>query len=314
MRTVLIVNHKEKACGVHQYGEDIYNSLAKSKYTFKYAECSNEEELKRAVDQYHPRAILYNFYPYTMSWLCKDITTHYANLMQFGIFHEVTNEAADRLNGELFDYWLCPDPTLKTNNHYAIKTKRLIPHYINHFKEPELPTIGSFGFGYRDKGFEQIVRVVNDEFDEAIINLHIPRSDVVGTKIWSRDHPYWLERKLRKMVKKGITLNITTNFMNKQELLDFLAKNTTNCFFYDVKKYKGISSVIDSALAVHRPIAVTKCGMFRHLFSETSIFIEDNTLKSIIKRGKTPLLKFYAEWSEKQFILNYERILDQVLT
>jgi hypothetical protein len=229
-----------------------------------------------------------------------------------GIFHEVTQEGADNAKNNLFDYWLCPDPTLKTINPCCIKTKRLIPHYINHFKEPEIPTIGSFGFGYHGKGFDRIVKVVNDEFDEAIINLHIPRSDVVGTHIWSRDHPYWLERKLRKLTKKGITLNITSNFLDKQGLLDFLAKNMINCFFYDTDKYKGISSVIDSALAVHRPIALTKCKMFRHLFNEP-IFIEKNCLKDIIEAGILPLRNYYALWSEKQFILNYERILDSIL-
>ena len=312
MKSILIVNHKEKQCGIHQYGEDLFNTLKKSKYTFYRAECSDKEDFDDALIYYLPNVIIYNYYPFTMPWLTKEITQR-IKIPQLAIFHEVTQESADNCHTNMFDYMLCPDPTLKTTNPICIKTKRLIPSYQSKIKaEPN--TIGSFGFGYHGKGFDSIVKQVNLEFDEATINLHIPRSDVVGKHIWSRDHPYWLERKLKKLTKPGITLNITHDFLDKKGLLDFLAGNSINCFFYDTDKYKGISSVIDSALAVHRPIALTHCKMFRHLFTEPSIFIENNTLKNIIGNGLYPLRKYYARWSEKQFILDYEKILDSVLS
>ncbi len=54
--------------------------------------------------------------------------------------------------------------------------------------------------------------------------------------------------------------------------------------------------------------------MFRHVSSASpSICIEDSSLKQIIGNGIAPLLPFYGEWGEPSFILDYERILDQVL-
>lgn len=54
--------------------------------------------------------------------------------------------------------------------------------------------------------------------------------------------------------------------------------------------------------------------MFRHVSSASpSICIEDSSLKQIIDNGIAPLVPFYCEWSEPNFILDYERILDKVL-
>jgi len=60
-------------------------------------------------------------------------------------------------------------------------------------------------------------------------------------------------------------------------------------------------------------MAITKCGMFRHVYSATpSICIENSSLTRIIENGVTPLEPFYEEWTEANFILDYERILNEV--
>jgi hypothetical protein len=97
-------------------------------------------------------------------------------------------------------------------------------------------------------------------------------------------------------------------------MLDFLAGNTVNIFLYDVHKNRGLSSVIDWALAAHRPIVINKCGMFRHIYNaKPSICIEDSSLKDIIKNGITPLIPFYNEWTPEKFIQRYENIIKEVL-
>lgn len=319
---VVIINSKEKNCGIHQYGEDIYNALRKStRITFSYVECSNRFEVLRAMMRPGVNAVIYNYYPTLMPYVEENLTRTQqrgidaCNVKQLGIMHEVTQYDADNATQALFDYWLCPDPTLLETNPIIKRTRRLIPNYYNTYKIPEIPTIGSFGFGFADKGFLRIIDKVQDEFDEAIINLHIPRHYAIGNSFFSRHNPDRLERALHKRVSKPkVKLNITHDFLDKLSLLNFLASNSINCFFYDVSKNKGISSVIDSALAVQRPIAVNKCGMFRHLYDEPRIFIEDNSLKEIIERGISPLTKFVGAWNEKSFIRDYERILEGVLT
>ncbi len=310
---ILIVSHAEKQCGIHQYGLNILETLQKSSlYSFAYAECSNEEHLNQAVLRTSPSAIIYNYYPVTMPWLSAQVTRGY-RVPQLGFMHEVTQEEADKATQELFDYHLCPDPTLVENNPFVFKTRRLIPPYINSQDIPEILTVGSFGFGIGDKGFERLVDTVQREFDRARIVLNLPFNDIVDKQ--GKLHALATTERCRSVLSKpGIKLIIKHDFLSKKRLLDFLAANTLNAFFYDPHKQLGISSTIEHALAVQRPLAITRCGMFRHVSSASpSICIEDSSLKQIIDNGIAPLVPFYCEWSEPNFILDYERILDKVL-
>lgn len=311
--TILVVSHKQKSCGIYQYGVNITRALQKSvRYSFVYVECSNEQELEQHITQNNPSAIIYNYYPATMPWLNSQITRKY-KVVQLGIMHEVTQEEADKATQEMFDYHLCPDPTLVENNPYVFKTRRLIIPYINSTYLPDTITIGSFGFGFSDKGFEKLIETVQKEFGKARVILHIPFNDIVDPK--GKLHALDTAKRCRSLVKKSnIELIINHDFLELHQLLDFLASNTLNAFFYEHQKHRGISSCIEHALAVQRPIAITKCGMFRHVWNASpSIFIDDCSLTEIINNGIAPLVPFYNEWSEDNFILDYERILDKIL-
>jgi len=74
--------------------------------------------------------------------------------------------------------------------------------------------------------------------------------------------------------KDGVKLVTSHEFLEKEQLLDFLAQNTLNAFFYDRCEGRGISSAIENALAVHRPIAITRSNMFRHVLSENPSITE----------------------------------------
>jgi SAM-dependent methyltransferase len=311
--TILIVNHREEHCGIHQYGVNISEALQKSsRYAFAYAECSSAEELHQAVLRTNPSAIIYNYHSPTMPWLSSETTRRY-KVPQLGMMHEVTQEEADKATQELFSYHLCPDPTLIENQPYVFKTRRLIPPYLNYKFVPEVVTIGTFGFGSGDKGFERVIHTVQHEFDEARIVMNIPFNDFVPKNI-QEDVIERVEFSRQRLVKPGIEVVVTHDFLSRRQLLDFLASNTLNAFFYNPGKDLGISSTIEHALAVQRPIAITKCEMFRHVTSiSPSICIEDASLKQIIENGVAPLVPFYNEWSEPNFILDYERILDRVL-
>ena len=111
-------------CGINQYGINISNVLRQSShYNFIYQECNNKEDLNDAVRQHEPKAIIYNYYPHTMPWLNPQVTKLYS-FPQLGIMHEVTQDAADSATNELFDFHLCPDPTLVENNPIIFKIKR----------------------------------------------------------------------------------------------------------------------------------------------------------------------------------------------
>src|SRR5438094_3457697 len=111
-----------------------------------------------------------------MPWLNRGITSRIP-LPQLGLMHEVTQERADQATRDMFDFHLCPDPTLIERNPAVIRTPRLIQPYLNYNALPDIPTIGSFGFGIADKGFQKLVDRVQEEFDEARIRIQMPFND-----------------------------------------------------------------------------------------------------------------------------------------
>ncbi|MFM9910178.1 MAG: hypothetical protein ACKVOW_12550, partial [Chitinophagaceae bacterium] len=218
----------------------------------------------------------------------------------------------EKLSNSLFDFYLAPDPTLLLKNPFVYKTGRLIPQYQNLFPLPAKTTIGSFGFGTPKKGFEKIVDLVQAEFDEAFIRFNIPFAEF-GDK--DGTNARLIAEKCKELLKKpGIELVITHDFLEKKSMLDFLAQNTINVFLYEDKGGRGLSSTIDNALAVKRPVAVSNSIMFRHLFDvKPSVCVSRNSLKNIISNGFAPLEKHFEDYSEENILWEYERIINSVL-
>ena len=216
------------------------------------------------------------------------------------------------MGNSIFDFYIAPDPTLLLKNPFVYKTGRLIPHYQNNFPLPEKITIGSFGFGTPRKGFEKIVQQVQNEFDQAVIRFNIPSADF-GDKFGKNAKA--IEANCRRLIRKpGISLNVTHDFLEDSAMLDFLAHNSINAFFYEDTGNRGLSSAVDSAMAVKRPIAVSGSPMFRHVLdTQPSICIEQNNLKKINANGFAPLQQHAVEWTEENLLWEYERILDAVL-
>lgn len=312
--TVLFVSHPEEACGVHQFGRNVSAVLSGSqRYDFAFREISTEKQLAELIQKEAPAAVIYNYHPSSMSWI-KPRFTSQQHGPQVGILHEVTQGVADTIDNSLFDYYIAPDPTLVLRNPIVFKTGRLVPQAKpGNRLLPQTPTIGSFGFGTRGKGFLRVVRQVVEEYDHAIIRLHIPFSafaDATG------DEAHAIADQCRAVISKpGIELLVTHDFLSQEALVGFLQSNTVNAFFYENLQNRGLSSVIDFALAAERPIAVTRSSMFRHLFAVSpSIFIEDRPLRQIVDDGFAPLRQLRDEWSDINLCWDYERIIARILS
>ena len=277
------------------------------------------DDLRSAISQHHPAAIIYNYYPSTLPWLREKIVHKtYKPLNkdilvpQIGIMHEVTQEKADLADTELFDYHIAPDPTLLLKNPIVYKTGRLIPQYQNRFPIPDIPVIGSFGFATANKGFEDVVRAVDTEFDKAMIRFNIPSADF-GDKDGNNAKRI-LEACRQLITKPGITLDVSHEFLSKPQVLDFLAQNTLNVFLYQDKRGRGISSTTDYALAVNRPVAISDSIMFRHLHHvKPSIIYPKSSLKEILSHGTNAVSTLLQEWDGRNLVWEYDRIIDSVL-
>jgi len=302
---VLFINHKPSQCGVYQFGKNTGTVLSLSKkVNFKYIECANIPEFVDIVKN-HPetKGIIFNHHPVPMPWVNLALMKNYPNIKFFLIMHDFQMVIPGVPT-------IHPDPTVKETE-LDIPIGRLV---VNTEPLPisVLPnTIGTFGFGFYHKGLPELVDIVNQQFNEVNIRMHIPFStfgDADGRLAKET------AQKCISKAKSGISVEINHEYMGEKELLYWLASNTINIFNY--MEYpamsNGLSSVIDWALAAHRPIGVSRCKMFRHILNaQPSICIEDKGIKDIIRDGIKPILPFIERWQPVNLIKDYERIVDE---
>ena len=307
MKNILIINHKFKNCGVYQYGLRTANILKKSqKYNFIHVEVENLFEYDNAINLYNPFAIIYNNHLHIMPWLSFNVINQYKNIIHIGIIHE-----GDGYKHYNYDYAIDQDST-SPDRHNIFSVPRPLIKHKNNIIEPNILTINSFGFGFSDKGFDRIINLVQSQYDAAIINLHIthahygvPKQEILNLCDYCHS----------QIKNKNIILNITNNFLNEDDLLKFLSSSTINVFLYngDTHTNRGLSSVIDYALSVDKPIAISNSNMFRHLANITpSICVNNRSLLDIINSGTKPLEEIKQKFSSNEFIKKYEYIIDEI--
>lgn len=309
---VLFVSYEEKQCGVYQYGKNVFNVLTESqKYQFQYAGVKNLEEIDSHVNNSNCEAIIFNYHPLTLRFINPHMPRRYRQV-NIALMHEMTQAEADKMPDRFFQHYVMGDPTLVENNPAIFKTGRLIIPYTNTKNVPDIVTIGTFGFSVGSKGYQRLIDVVQNEFDEAIIRIHIPSNGIVDAN-GSVAHRH-IRKCQRRIKKPGIRIQASHEFLDRGAMLDFLAGNTLNAFLYDYLKIAGISSSPDHAMAVRRPMVITKSIMFRHLQSlYPPITIEDSSLREIIRNGVEPFSHLYHLWNEDNIRAEYENILDKTL-
>ncbi len=333
MKKILFVNCKGEKCGVYQYGSNFYQAIIEiDKFSFEYIDCEKSEHLLEKIRQFNPDLIIYNYHAPLLPFITKDFLNQIYGPIHVCLAHELSDKEMGKIDGSFFDFYIFADPSLNTTNSRVFKIGRILPHYQNNFPVPTKPVIGSYGFGSQIKGYDVLIDLVQEEFDEAIVNINIPSNSFFdpegrfATQLSSQLH--------KKVKKNGIQLNITHEFFSEQQLLDFLAKNSVNVFMYNPSKIiHGISSAVDFALAVHRPIALTKSTLFKHLFDlqpsvvvdyKRSFFskfwdwikgsrISYTSLREIIKIGLKPLENIHTNWTVKNFQAEFVQIIDKIL-
>lgn len=306
MKSVLIVSHKQDQCGVFQYGYNTAKLLIDSKkYAFTLVPTAGLGDLVRAVKDYNPCAIIYNYHVSTLGWLNSTTYTRFPGIKHLVIHHEPHQPVPEGHNGIISQ-----DPTEPEDSGKYAALRPLHP-FSALPPENNIPTIGSFGFGMAGKGFDRLVSRVCDEFSEANVRINIPFAffgDAHG-----RHAMDWAKRSYAALTNPNVTLQVTHHWMDTNELLAFLASNDLNAFLYD-DMGRGVSSVLDFAISARRPLAITRSTMFRHVWSEfPDLTIEQNTLSSIMNLGVGPVAALYDKWQQPNFIANYERIIDDSL-
>jgi len=270
---VLFLNHKQSRCGIYSYGNRLWNIWKKSSENIiRYKEISSLEEYNNIIFEYD--IIIYNYHCMTMPWLGSDnINTNVKNI---GIWHEGpiniqftrVIDVSNRIPRPIFENI----PAMIEN------TNQEIINFLNYSKE-EVPVIGSFGFGFDSKGFDKIITNVCQTFDKAIIKLVITVSEF-------GDADGSIVRRINQaccnlVTNPNIELKIINDYLSDNDILYFLNKNSINVFLYKEENNRGLSSVIDFAFSVHKPICISNSYMFRHIYSD-NISINNKTIKECI--------------------------------
>jgi hypothetical protein len=320
MSTVLFVTQTQagrEACGIGLMGNLVATVLVKStEYKFEVIYTDEYGAVEAAIKNFNPVAVIYNYSNGTSPWMNQEhVRAKYNNIPHIKIHHDMHQGLVDAFIPAQygnFPYLISDDPTLRGNDRVFI-TQRIIPAYTpKNFPEPSIPTIGFQGFGPPHKGIYRIAQTVQNEFDEAILRLHISPGlfgDPAGNDARKR------VEECRAIIRKpGIKIVATHTFVSNEELIDILAQNTINCYFFDYLDGCGLASSPDFALAARKPIAITRSHQFRNLWNlSPSICIEQRTLRDIIQSGLTPLLPLYEAYTEENLIKDYTRILHTIL-
>jgi hypothetical protein len=303
MKKVLFLNHQYKECGVYQIGQRIFNLASKSeKIDYTYADVGNWNEYKWIVDFTDPDFIIYNWHWDRMPWLRDEDITGNIKAKHYFVYHD-----GSMMN--VYDKYLVFGAMPPSNVAFPEGKVALLPRplysYSGEYPINDVPTIGSFGFAFNHKRFHTIAPYVGKQFSSARVNMHFTNpyfGDTPGNKIQD------IIDLCFNTCPPNVKLNITTNFTDDDAVLRFLAGNDLNLFLYDVGlQNPGISSALDYALSVRRPIAISNNMMFRHIASD-DILVDRTPLSKILENGTKPLERFYNEWSPENFKVSMENL------
>jgi hypothetical protein len=170
---------------------------------------------------------------------------------------------------------------------------------------------GSFGFGFEFKGFDKIVDLITKNYDTAIIKFVIPTA-FFDPHAQTR-YTTLYNQCMAKNTKPGIKVYITNEFFTNTDLLHFLASNTANIFLYDMLKGRSISSAVDYALSVKKPLIISDSHMFRHIYND-SICPYKTPIRECIKNSQSILDKYCDEFSNINLINKVNNIMPQIIT
>jgi len=299
---IYFINSKTKNCGVYQYGLRIWDIIKESKLDISYHEIETLEEFYK-LDLNNVDILFFNWieggqtgpFGWYQNSVVLDIKENYNHIKTITIMHTPDLWTAT------FNYYIDQNPL---NNGFI---RPLYKYDLNKPKpQHDITHIGSFGFAGDHKGFDDLVKLVNDQYEEAQINLHITRAhygDVDGI------HQQRIIDKINAIpLKTGIKLNITTNFINNDELLDFVYNNDIIILAYRLGR--DPSSLPDYPISANIPIAITNVGMFSHIYNE-NIDIALHTIPEILEYNKTYnyIGKLREEWSRENLLETFESLV-----
>lgn len=292
----VFLNHQQQRCGVYQMGRRIGQALAEGGLV-KYYELADHRTADALMESLRPRIAIYNWHPSTIPW-APALVQRFTATKHVGLIHEISPENVGS-GAETFPYRIVCDPSFPSNGATLFRSVRHVPRSGSAKVENETITIGSFGFAVGGKMFHAIVQAVAQEFPGATVRLRIPSAHYGDDAGALARHA----AEGARSVVDNVNLQVEHDFLPEHELVDWLSRNDLNVFFYDYNPGRGISSVIDYAIAARRPIAINESQMFRHVKDRLGSY-PTQSLRAALENGPA-VEALYHEWSLERLVQDY---------
>lgn len=308
------------ACGIGIIGNLLGETLLQHPdYDFDIVYTDTVAGIHEKINQFQPKVVIYNYSPGTSPWIDDPYVKHpYPEIKHVRIMHDMNQHIASNFHPSLHQGWeyLLADDNSVVGNDRVFITNRLMPNKPTvQYVQTDRPIIGFQGFGPPHKGIARLAYRVQEEFDEAVLRLHIPCGyfeDLIhgfkGSNAYAR-----VQEVKQIITKPGIEVIATHDLLDTQGIVNLLAQNTINCYFYDYLDGCGIASSPDYALAAGRPIALTRSFQFRNFWHIPEIFIENKSIKEIIAQGTSPLEPMYNIYSKENVWADYTAMLTKLI-
>jgi hypothetical protein len=308
---ILFFNHGKSQCGVYEIGKRIYNLLNKDILNTEYKEISVNDSLGylQIMENEKPDVAIYNYFAGTLPYINKSLFNNFFNTKHIGIVHDPLSKYDIDFYNNNFDAWMIHDPTNPIISNKKFTTIRPILRFNKIDYKNEIPTFGSHGFNVSPwKKFDNIIEIIQSEFDEAIINFNITQA-TFGT---NNENVFDYFRSLIK--KPNIYLNITNQYFETEyDLVHFLSKNDLNIYFYyPPYSYAGVGGSADLAVSAQTGLVVNSTYMYRHFHEDLGFFEQQNNLKYFIEnKNKTKYL--YEKWHPDVMTIDYKNMIEKVI-
>src|ERR1700693_3740257 len=229
----LFLNPSQAQCSIYESGKMAYQSLLLSDQ-FKLDYLEIDEKNRTISNQYD--FYLFNYHIVTMSWLNTTSIRRLPGIKMTLVLEALPNDPFVLCPAGDFDAYCVLDPTMNVADKrvYAFPRPLENPTHLLPYRETEVPTIGTFGFATPGKGFELVVDAVNKEFNKAVIRINIPLGTYVANETWrlhKKNYAEYIADLCKKVAKNGIKIVVTHDYLDKDELINWCAQNTLNCFF-----------------------------------------------------------------------------------
>lgn len=306
MKTIAIVQGHKKQCGVYQYGLSTFRILEKSNnYKYIFMPVTGIQDFVDNLNLHRPDALIFNYDSNLLGWYNDDIGQNLKCPKFMMLGHEP--QFMPYFHSINANFIISPMIRVQHERFYNIPRPVVdIPDVT--YRSPGNPiTIGNFGFGWYTKEYEKIIDHVNNQFvnERVILNFNIGLGDYVDkTGNVARE----LADKCRMRANPNVEMNIFHDFLDIDNLIQFLNNNDINIFYYSKNVNDGlVSSSTDYALAAKKPIAVNESSMFGHIISD-SININKTPIKKIIEFGIEPLESIHQTHKEDNLRNSYESV------